>query len=30
MGSHIVRTRWPEDGRNAAGTCSQEPLSCST
>ena len=25
-----ICTSWPEDGRNAAETYSQEPLSCST
>jgi len=27
---HFICTSWPQDGRNAAETCSQEPLSCST
>jgi len=27
---HLICTSWPEDGRNTAETCSQEPLSSST
>ena len=27
---HLICISWPEDGRNAAETCCQEPLICST